>query len=64
MTDTRRQPGAQAGTVVVTLPGEIDLASAGRVGADLDAALASGVGIVIADMSAPGSATPQASTRW
>jgi STAS domain-containing protein len=36
---------------VATLPGEIDMANAYRVGADLDAAFGPGVGVVIADMS-------------
>ena len=38
--------------VVLALPAEIDLASAGRVGEQLGAALAPGVRIVIADMTA------------
>jgi anti-sigma B factor antagonist len=48
MVDT---PHAQPETIVVTLPGEIDMANACRVGADLDAAFGPGVGVVIADMS-------------
>jgi anti-anti-sigma factor len=36
---------------VVTLPAEIDMTNADSVGADLDAAFAPGVGVVIADMS-------------
>lgn len=35
---------------MVALPGEIDMANAGRVCGDLDAAVAPGVGAVIADM--------------
>jgi anti-anti-sigma factor len=48
MVDT---PHAGAETIVVTLPDEIDMANACRVGEDLDAAFGPGVGIVIADMS-------------
>lgn len=44
-------PGARAERIVVTLPGEIDMANAGRVGAELSSAFGPGVGIVIADMS-------------
>ena len=44
-------PGAPAGATVVTLPGEIDLANAGQVGADLNAAFGPGAGAVVADMS-------------
>jgi anti-sigma B factor antagonist len=44
-------PSAQGATIVVTLPGEIDLANAARVGEELNAAFGPGVGIVIADMS-------------
>jgi anti-anti-sigma factor len=51
MVDTPRLPRAQAGTVVVTLPGEIDMANAKRVGAELTAAFGRGVGVVVADMS-------------
>ena len=51
MVETPRLPGTQPGTVVVTLPGEIDLANADRVGADLNAAFGPGVGVVVADLS-------------
>jgi anti-anti-sigma factor len=51
MAEAPRLPGAPAGTIVVTLPGEIDLANADRVGADLNAAFGPGVGVVVADMS-------------
>jgi anti-anti-sigma factor len=44
-------PHAQPETVVVTLPGEIDMANADRVGKDLEAAFGPGVGVVVADMS-------------
>jgi anti-anti-sigma factor len=37
---------------VVTLPDEIDMTNAERVGADLQAALATGVTVVVADMTA------------
>ena len=43
--------GARGATIVVTLPGEIDMANADRVGEELNAAFGRGVGIVIADMS-------------
>lgn len=47
------QPPERAGiSVVVTLPAEIDLANAGRAGADLLAAFAQGVTMVVADMTA------------
>ncbi len=52
------QPDARCGTVrplvvpeIVTLPAEIDLSNAARVGNDLRAALRPGVAVVIADMS-------------
>lgn len=51
MVQTSRLPGAQTGTIVVTLPAEIDLANADRVGADLNAAFGPGVGVVVADLS-------------
>jgi anti-sigma B factor antagonist len=38
--------------VVIALPAEIDMANAGRVGAELSSALAPGVRTVIADMTA------------
>jgi anti-sigma B factor antagonist len=44
-------PSAHGATIVVRLPGEIDLANAARVGEELNAAFGPGVGIVIADMS-------------
>jgi len=43
---------ATAGTAVVTLPAEIDLANADRVNADLQAAFGPGVTTVVADMTA------------
>jgi anti-sigma B factor antagonist len=42
----------QLPAVVVALPGEIDMASAGRAGEQLGAAIAAGVKTVIADMTA------------
>ena len=44
-------PGTQGATIVVHLPGEIDMANAASVGEDLNAAFGPGVGIVVADMS-------------
>ena len=48
------QPPARAKLplAVVTLPAEIDMANADRVGADLRAAFASGVTTVVADLTA------------
>lgn len=48
------QPPARARVppTVVTLPAEIDMANADRVGADLQAAFAPGVTTVVADMTA------------
>lgn len=46
------QPVTPSGPVVVTLPAEIDMANAGQIGAQLDAALARGVTAVVADMTA------------
>ena len=43
--------GTQGATIVVHLPGEIDMANANRVREELNAAFGPGVGIVIADMS-------------
>jgi hypothetical protein len=40
-----------AAAIVVTLPREIDMTNAGRVGEDLKAPFAPGVGLVVADMS-------------
>ncbi len=51
MAETPRLPRAPATTIVVTLPAEIDLANADRVGADLEAAFAPGVAVVVADLS-------------
>ena len=42
----------QLPAVVISLPAEIDMASADRVGQQLGSALAPGVGTVIADMTA------------
>jgi anti-sigma B factor antagonist len=49
--DTSRPPGVQAGTVVVTFPGEIDMANATGVGEELTAAFDAGAAVVVADMS-------------
>lgn len=46
------QPEVDARRVVVTLPAEIDLDNADRIGRQLDAALAPGVATVVADMTA------------
>jgi anti-sigma B factor antagonist len=46
------QPGPGARRAVVTLPEEIDLVNADQIGQELDAALASGVATVVADMTA------------
>ena len=43
--------GATAGTAVVTLPAEIDMANADRVSADLQTAFGPGVTTVVADMT-------------
>ena len=51
MSETRRPARAQAQPVVVTLPAEIDIANAGRVGEELSSAIARGAGMVIADMT-------------
>lgn len=52
MTDPQHPSGACPRTAVVTLPAEIDMANADRVGADLQAALAPEVTTVVADMTA------------
>jgi anti-anti-sigma factor len=52
MTDAEPKAGATAGTVVVTLPAEIDVANADRVSADLHTAFGPGVTTVVADMTA------------
>jgi anti-sigma B factor antagonist len=51
MSETRRPARAQTRPVVVTLPAEIDIANADRVGEELSSAIAGGAGIVIADMT-------------
>jgi len=43
---------AQPGLATVTLPAEIDMTNADRVAAELSAAFASGVRVVVADMTA------------
>jgi anti-sigma B factor antagonist len=52
MTDTRSRAPAHRQPVIVTLPAEIDIASAGAVGEQLAAALTPGTRVIIADMSA------------
>jgi anti-anti-sigma factor len=51
MAEKPHLPPAEAETIVVTLPAEIDMANVDRVGADLVAAFGPGVGVVVADMS-------------
>ena len=51
MHDPQRGTPAPAGPVVVTLPAEIDIANAERIGEELCAAFAPGVTTVIADMT-------------
>jgi anti-sigma B factor antagonist len=46
-----RDPQCRTQPVVVTLPAEIDISNAGRVGDELCAALAPGISTVIADMT-------------
>ena len=46
LTHSRARP-----VVVVTMPAEIDIANADRIGAELSAAIAGGAGIVVADMT-------------
>jgi len=52
MAGAKPAAGATAGTAVVTLPGEIDMANADRVSADLQTAFGPGVTTVVADMTA------------
>jgi anti-sigma B factor antagonist len=52
MADAEPAAGATAGTAVVTLPAEIDMANADRVSADLQTAFGPGVTTVVADMTA------------
>lgn len=47
----RRAPG-RVPPAVIRLPAEIDITNAGRIGEQLDSAIASGAGTVIADMAA------------
>jgi anti-anti-sigma factor len=51
MVDTPPLPHAGAATVVVTLPGEIDMTNAAQVAEDLDAAFGPDVGVIVADMT-------------
>ena len=50
MSDTGRLTTGQARPVVVTLPAEIDITNADRVGEELSSAIARGARIVVADM--------------
>jgi anti-sigma B factor antagonist len=52
MADTGPATPAQVQPSLVTLPAEIDMANAARIGEQLAAAFAPGVGVVIADMTA------------
>jgi anti-sigma B factor antagonist len=52
MVETQPEVGAIAGMAVVTLPDEIDVVNADRVGEDLQAAFGPGVTTVVADMTA------------
>jgi anti-sigma B factor antagonist len=51
MAEAQLPARATARTTVITLPHEIDMANANRVGADLQAAFAPGVTVVVADMT-------------
>jgi anti-sigma B factor antagonist len=51
MSDTGHLAQAHARPVVVTLPAEIDITNADAIGEALSSAIASGAGIVIADMT-------------
>jgi STAS domain-containing protein len=51
MADTPLLPHAEAETIVVPLPAEIDMAHADQVDAELNAAFGPGVGMVVTDMS-------------
>ena len=51
MGDPQRGARARTGPVVVTLPAEIDISNADRIGEELCAAFAPGVKTVIADMT-------------
>lgn len=52
MAQVQPPPRGRVSPAVVTLPAEIDMANADRVGADLQAAFAPGVTAVVADMTA------------
>jgi anti-sigma B factor antagonist len=52
MTQAHTPASGRVSPTVVTLPAEIDMTNADRVGADLRAALATGVTTVVADMTA------------
>ncbi len=52
MAQAPRPACAKVSPMVVTLPAEIDVTNAGRVGAGLQAAFAPGVTTVVADMTA------------
>ena len=51
MGHSRHLMPARAPVVVVTMPAEIDVTNADRIGGELSAAIAGGAGIVVADMT-------------
>jgi anti-sigma B factor antagonist len=51
MNGSRHLTHAQAKPLVVTLPAEIDVTNADRIGEELSSAIARGAGIVVADMT-------------
>jgi anti-sigma B factor antagonist len=51
MDGSRHLTHARARPVVVTLPAEIDITNADRIGEELSSAIARGAGIVVADMT-------------
>jgi anti-sigma B factor antagonist len=51
MSDDRRAPDALLSTAVVPMPAEIDIANAGRLAAELDAAIKPGLTALVIDMT-------------
>jgi anti-sigma B factor antagonist len=51
MGGSRHLMPSRARTVVVTMPAEIDITNADRIGGELSAAVTGGAGIVVADMT-------------
>ena len=51
MDGSRHRTHARARPVVVTLPAEIDITNADRIGEELSSAIARGAGMVVADMT-------------